>query len=385
MVLASRMAQLGTEKGFEVLARARQLEAAGKSIIHLEVGDPDFDTPEHIRRAACEAINSGHTHYGPAAGDPEFRALVAKHLKLTRGVPYTADQIVIVPGGKPVIFLGMMALVNAGDEVVYSDPGYPTFESMANFLGARPVPIVLREENEFRLDVNELADLVTDRTSLIVLNSPHNPTGGVLAKDDLEAIAALAIDNDLMVLSDETYESIIYEGRQHSIAACEGMADRTLLLDCFSKSFAMTGWRLGFSASHPQLAEALSRLMLNANSCTSSFVQRAGLAALSGPQDATRQMVAAFKQRRDIIVEGLNSLPGISCLSPRGALYAFPNITGTGYSSDELYSRLLDEAGVAVLPGTAFGEHGEGYLRISFASSLDNINEALSRISELLS
>ncbi len=385
MFLASRMARLGTEKGFEVLARAKQLEAEGKEIIHLEVGEPDFDTPEHIRRAACEAINTGHTRYGPPAGDSELRAVVADHIKKTRGADYAADQIVIVPGGKPVIFLGMIALVEAGDEVIYSNPGYPTFESMTNFVGATPVPIILREENEFRLDVNELADLVTDKTSLIVLNSPHNPTGSVLTKDDLEAVAHIAIENDIMVLSDETYESIIYEGQQHSIAAFDGMAERTLLLDCFSKSFAMTGWRLGFSASNTQLAEALTRLMLNANSCTNSFVQRAGIAALCGPMDEPRKMVAAFKQRRDIIVEGLNSIPGISCLYPHGAFYAFPNITGTGYSSDELFSKLLDEAGVALLPGTAFGEHGEGHLRFSYANSVENIQKALDRIGDMLS
>jgi len=385
MLFPSRMERLGTEKGFEVLARARELEAQGRDIIHLQVGEPDFDTPEHIRQAACEAINSGHTHYGPPAGDPELRAAVAEHVSRTRGVNYTPEQIVIVPGGKPAIFLGIMALVEAADEVICPNPGYPIFESVVNFVGGRPVPIILREQNEFRLDVNELVDLVTDRTSVIVLNSPQNPTGSVLTKEDLEAIAEVAIRNDITVMSDETYESIIYEGEQHSIAAVDGMAERTFILDCFSKSFAMTGWRLGFSASSGELADAMTRLQINANSCTNSFVQRAGIAALRGPRDATLAMVSAFRKRRDATVEGLNAIPGMSCLLPHGAFYAFPNIAGTGYASEELYQRLLDEAGVALLPGTAFGEHGEGYLRLSYANSLENINEALARISRFLS
>lgn len=384
MSLSSRMQQLGTEKAFEVLARARELEAQGRDIIHLQVGEPDFDTPQHIRQAACEAINSGHTHYAPPAGDPEFRLVVAQHLYRTRDVQYSPDQIVIAPGAKPAIFLGMLALVQPGSEVICPNPGYPIYESVANFAGATPVPVVLREDKQFRLQVDELIDKVTDNTSLIVLNSPQNPTGSVLTRQDLEAIAEIAIERDITVMSDETYEAIIYEGEHHSIAAIDGMAERTLLVDCFSKSFAMTGWRLGFTASNLPLARALSKLMINSNSCTNSFVQRAGIAALRGPRDDMDQMVAAFKQRRGFMVEGLNSMPGFSCICPPGAFYAFPNITGTGFRSEELYIRLLDEAGVALLPGTAFGSHGEGYLRLSYANSLENIRAGLDRIGELL-
>ena len=385
MRLSSKIEQLQTERAFEVLARARELEAEGREVIHLQIGEPDFDTPEHICQAACEAILSGHTHYTPPAGDPECRAAVAEHIKRTRGVEYSPEQIVIVPGGKPILFYGVIALADAGDEVICPDPGYPAYASVASFVGAKPVSVILREENEFRLDVEELLDKVTAKTSLIVLNSPQNPTGSVLTREDLEAIAEVAIQNDIMVMSDETYESIIYEGEQHSIAALDGMAERTLITDCFSKSFAMTGWRLGFGACNRRLAEALTKVQINANSCTNSFVQRAGIAALQGPMEPMREMVAVFRRRRDRIVEGLNEIPGISCLRPHGAFYAFPNITGTGCSSDELSSKLLDEAGVALLPGTAFGEHGEGYLRISYANSLENIEEALARMRDVLS
>jgi aspartate aminotransferase len=384
MKLSSKIEQLQTEQAFEVLARARELEREGRQVIHLQIGEPDFDTPEHICAAACEAIRTGHTHYTPPGGDPDFCAALAEHIKRTRGVNYSPDQIVVVPGGKPILFYGIVALADAGDEVICPDPGYPAYASVAGFVGAKPVPVVLREKNEFRLDVEELLDKITAKTSLIVLNSPHNPTGSVLTKEDLQAIAEVAINSDLAVISDETYESIIYEGEQHSIAAIDGMAERTLITDCFSKSFAMTGWRLGFGACSRRLAEALTKMQINANSCTNSFVQKAGIAALQGPMAALREMVEVFRKRRDTMVAGLNDIPGISCLCPHGAFYAFPNITGTGYGSEELSSKLLDEAGVALLPGTAFGRHGEGYLRISYANSLENIEEALARIRNFL-
>ncbi|HCU35138.1 MAG TPA: aspartate aminotransferase [Armatimonadetes bacterium] len=384
MFFAERMQRLGTESAFEVLARARELEAQGKHIIHLEIGEPDFDTPAHVRQAAVKAIESGFTHYEPPAGNREFRAAMAAHVTRSRRVEYSADEIVIYPGGKPGIFLGIVALVEPGDEVICPNPGYPIYESVANFAGATPVPIVLREENQWRLDVQELIGLISDRTRLVVLNSPQNPTGGVLTQEDLEAIAAVCIEKDIMVMSDETYETIIYDGQFHSIAAVEGMKERTLIVDCFSKSFAMTGWRLGFSASSGEVAEALTKLMINVNSCTASFTQQAGIAALQGPRDETANMVEVFRQRRDLVIEGLNQIKGISCLKPHGAFYAFPNITGTGYSSNELARKLLDEAGVAVLSGTAFGAHGEGYLRISYAASQDSLREALRRIGGLL-
>lgn len=382
--LSSSMSRLGTESAFEVLARAKQLEAQGREIIYLHIGEPDFDTPSHICEAACAAIRDGHTHYEDPAGMPEFRAAVADHLKATRGLAYEPEQVVIFPGGKPSIFLGILALVDCGDEVICPNPGYPIYESVVNYCGAKPVHIPLREENQFRLDAEELISLVTPKTRLIILNSPHNPTGSVLTWEDYEAIAQVAIRNNIMVLSDETYESIIYDCRQHSIAQVDGMQERTLITDCFSKSFAMTGWRLGFSASCKELAGALTRLIINANSCTNSFVQRAGIAALQGSRHDTRHMVETFQKRRDFIVDGLNALPGVTCLKPNGAFYVFPNITGTGYSSGELYTKLLDEAGVAVLSGRAFGSEGEGYLRISYANSLENIENALDRFARIL-
>ncbi len=385
MQLAERMSHLGTETAFDVLARAKQLEAEGKPIIHLEIGEPDFDTPQHIIDAACEALNSGWTHYGPSAGDPELRQVIADHIQKSRGFPVEPDEVVVVPGAKPIIYWGITALVDPGDEVIYPNPGFPIYESMINFVGGKPVPIALREEIEFRLDPEELADLVTDKTRLIILNSPQNPTGGVLTWEDLEAIAEIAIENDIMVMSDEPYELILYEGKHHSIAAVDGMKERTILLDCFSKSFAMTGWRLGYGVMNKELAAQIAKLQTNCTSCTTSFVQRAGIAALQGPMEPSLAMVAEFKKRRDVIVDGLNAIPGISCLRPHGAFYVFPNVTETGYDCRELADKILEEANVAVLSGTAFGKYGEGYLRLSYANSVENIQEAVSRIGDLLS
>jgi len=385
MRLAERMSRLGTETAFDVLARAKQLEAEGRPIIHLEIGEPDFDTPQHIIDAACEALNSGWTHYGPSAGDPEFRAAIAEHIQQSRGFPVDPDEVIVVPGAKPIIYWGITALVDHGDEVIYPNPGYPIYESMINFCGGKPVPIALREEIEFRLDPEELANLVTDKTRMIILNSPQNPTGGILTQEDLEAIAEIAIENDLIVMSDEAYETIIYEGEHHSIAAVDGMKERTILLDCFSKSVAMTGWRLGYGVMNKELAAQIAKLQTNCTSCTTSFVQRAGIAALQGPLEPSLQMVEQFKQRRDVIVDGLNAIPGISCLRPHGAFYVFPNVTGTGIDCRELADMILEEASVAVLSGTAFGQYGEGHLRLSYANSVENINEAVDRIHKLLS
>ncbi|MFO7945576.1 MAG: pyridoxal phosphate-dependent aminotransferase [Armatimonadota bacterium] len=384
MDFAERMDRLGTETAFEVLARAKELEAEGRDMIHLEIGEPDFDTPQHIIDAACEALNSGWTHYGPSAGDPELREVVADYINQSRGTSYSASNTVIVPGGKPIIYWAITALVDHGDEVIYPNPGFPIYESMINFCGATPVPVPLREENEFRLDANELTDLVTDRTSMIIINSPHNPTGGVLTTDDLEAIGQVAIENDIMVMSDEPYEKILYEGEHHSIAAVDGMQERTIILDCMSKPFAMTGWRLGYGIGPVELVDQIAKLQTNCTSCVASFVQRAGIAALQGPMDDTMKMVEIFKKRRDVIIDGLNAIDGISCLKPHGAFYAFPNITETGYDCRELETMCLEQANVAVLAGTAFGKYGEGYIRLSYANSVEKIEAALARIDEML-
>ena len=385
MRLAERMSRLGTETAFDVLARAKQLEAQGKPIIHLEIGEPEFDTPQHIIDAASEALNSGWTHYGPSAGDPELRAVIAEHIQKSRGFPVEPEEVVVVPGAKPIIYWGITALVDPGDEVIYPNPGFPIYESMINFCGGVPVPIPLREEIEFRLDPAELADLVSDKTKMIIINSPHNPTSGVLTWEDLEAIAEIAMARDIMVMTDEPYELILYEGEHYSIGAVDGMKDLTILLDCFSKTFAMTGWRLGYGVMNRELAAQIAKLQTNCTSCTTSFVQRAGIAALQGPMEPSMAMVAEFKKRRDIVVDGLNSIPGISCLRPHGAFYVFPNVTETGYDCRELADKILEEANVAVLSGTAFGEYGEGYLRLSYANSVENLQEAIHRISELLS
>jgi aspartate aminotransferase len=384
MRLAERMSRLGTETAFEVLARAKALEAQGREIIHLEIGEPDFDTPAHIKAAAVRALEEGWTHYTPAAGIPALREAIADYIRRTRGIPVGPENVVVVPGGKPIMFFAILALVEEGDEVIYPNPGFPIYESMIRFVGGRPVPLRLRMENEFRVDVEELARLITPRTRMLILNSPANPTGGVLTREDLEAIAELCLKHDLVVLSDEIYSRILYEGEHISIASFPGMLERTIILDGFSKTYAMTGWRLGYGVMPEPLAEAVTRLMINSNSCTAAFTQIAGIAALTGPQDEVDRMVAAFRERREVMVEGLNRLPGFRCLKPKGAFYAFPNIEGTGMSSRELAHYLLEEAGVAVLSGTAFGEYGEGFLRLSFANSIENIQKALERIEKAL-
>ncbi len=384
MELAERMSRLGTETAFEVLARAGELEAEGRDIIHLEIGQPDFDTPDYIIEAAYQAMKDGYTGYGPSAGLPEARERYAQYLNDTRGTDYNASEIVITPGAKPILFFAILALVDEGDEVIVPNPGFPIYESVTEFVGATAVPAPLREEREFRLDPEELASLVTDRTKMIIINSPHNPTGSMLTMEDLEAIAEVAMRNEIMVLSDEPYSKMVYDGEFHSIAEVDGMKDLTILLEGFSKTYAMTGWRLGYAAMRSDLAQQIAKLQTNSNSCTASFTQIAGIAAYDGPQEESEAMMAAFKERRDVMVEGLNKLPGVSCLSPAGAFYVFPNVTGTGIDSKELASMCLEEAGVAVLSGTAFGKYGDGYLRLSSANSIENIEAALERIDDLL-
>ncbi len=380
MRLATRMQRLGTETAFEVLVRARALEAQGRDVIHLEIGEPDFDTPANVSEAGVIAIRDGWTHYGPASGQPDLRQTIADYINRSRGTSYSPENVVVTPGGKPIMFFLILALLEEGDDAIFPDPGFPIYRSMIDFVGARAIPLPIREEHDFRLDVDELASLITPQTKFLIINSPANPTGGVLTRADLEAIAALAVQHDLFVLADEIYSEIIYEGDHHSIAAFPGLPERTAILDGFSKTYAMTGWRLGYGVMPQDLAEQVSRLMVNSVSCTASLVQRAGIEALTGPQDTVRDMVSAFRQRRDLMVEGLNGIPGISCREPSGAFYVFPNITGTGMSSKEFADRLLDEFGVAALSGTSFGEYGEGYLRLSYANSEENLAKALQRI-----
>ncbi|HEX9916828.1 MAG TPA: pyridoxal phosphate-dependent aminotransferase [candidate division Zixibacteria bacterium] len=382
MKLAKRMSRLGTETAFEVLARAKKLEAQGKNIIHLEIGEPDFDTPKNITDAAIGALNSGFTHYGPSAGLPELREVIAKYVSKTRNIKVDGENVVVTPGGKPIMFFAILALADEGDEIIYPNPGFPIYESVINFIGAKPIPVKLREENNFRLDVNELKKLVTSKTKMIIINSPQNPTGGILTKDDLGVIAQIAIKNDIMVLADEIYSRMIYDGEHHSITSFDGMPERTIILDGFSKTYAMTGWRMGYGVMNKELTPHIAKLMTNSNSCTATFTQKAGIEALVGPQDKVEDMVKEFKKRRDVIVKGLNSIPKVSCKTPQGAFYVFPNITKTGKKSKELADYLLNEGGVAVLAGTSFGEFGEGYLRLSYANSIKNIEEALKRIKE---
>ncbi len=380
MNVASRMLRLGTESAFEVLARAKALERAGRQIVHLEIGEPDFDTPAHIKEAAKQALDAGATHYGPSAGLPELREAIAKHVGETRGVPVSPEEVVVTPGAKPIMFFTIMALAGEGDEVIYPNPGFPIYESVINFVGGVPVPIPLREESGFGFDLEVFERRVSPKTKLIIINSPENPTGGVLERRQLERIAAIAVARRIPVLSDEIYRQFLYEGEFASIMALPGMREHTILLDGFSKSYAMTGWRLGYGVMPPPLAEHVARLMVNSASCTASFVQLAGIAALQGDQTAVARMVAEFKRRRDLLVDGLNRLPGVRCARPRGAFYVFPNITGTGRPSAEVAERILNEAGVAVLAGTAFGAHGEGYLRLSYANSEANLRLALERL-----
>jgi len=380
MNVAERMSRLGTESAFEVLARARALERQGKEIVHLEIGEPDFDTPAHIREAAKRALDGGATHYGPAAGLPELREAIAKDVGATRNIPVTPEEIVVTPGAKPIMYFVITALVNPGDEVIYPNPGFPIYESVINFVGGVPVPIPLREESGFGLDLDVFERSASSRTKLIIINSPQNPTGGVLEPDQLGRIAEIAKRYRIPVLADEIYKSFLYEGEFASITRFPGMKDLVIILDGFSKSYAMTGWRLGYGVMPEVLAEHVTRLMVNSNSCTASFTQLAGIAALQGDQTPVAKMVAEFRRRRDLIVEGLNRLPGVSCRSPRGAFYVFPNVKALRRPSAEVAEALLKEAGVAALGGTAFGQYGEGYLRLSYANSDANLRKALERM-----
>ncbi len=378
--LAERMGRLGTESAFEVLARAKALEAAGRTIIHLEIGEPDFPTAGHISEAAVEALRAGHTHYVPAPGIPALREAVAAFLERTGRMRVSPDRVVVTPGAKPIMFFTILALAGPGDEVLYPDPGFPMYESITAFAGATPVPVPLRAGNGFLMDTAELERLVSPRTKLLIINSPHNPCGSALTREDCAAIAEIAQRHDIAVLSDEVYWAIRYGPGHASVLDVDGMADRTILLDGWSKTYAMTGWRLGFGVFPPALVEPVTRLAINSVSCTSAFSQYAAIAALDGPQDGVRDMVATFRRRRDIIVAGLNDIPGISCVQPQGAFYAFPDITGTGLTAGQLQARLLDEAGVATLSGSSFGAHGEGFLRLSYANSAQNIATALDAI-----
>jgi aspartate aminotransferase len=379
--LARRMSRLGTETAFEVLNKARALERQGKSIIHLEIGEPDFDTPSNVVEAGVDALRTGWTHYGPSAGLGDLRQTVAEYVSRTRAIKVTGDEVVVVPGGKPIIFFTILALIEEGDEVIYPNPGFPIYESMINYVGGRAVPIHLREDRDFSLDVEELASLINDRTKLIILNSPQNPTGGVLERKEIEQIAKIIGDRNIMVLSDEIYSRLLFDGGQHfSIMSVPGMQERTILLDGFSKTYAMTGWRMGYGVMRPDLAAHITRLMTNSNSCTASFTQVAGIEAIRGDQSSVDRMRSEFQRRRDVFVAGLNKIKGFSCRMPKGAFYVFPNVTGTGWRSKPLADTLLEQAGVAALSGTAFGEFGEGYLRFSVANSLENLEEALERV-----
>ncbi|MDP6422740.1 MAG: pyridoxal phosphate-dependent aminotransferase [SAR202 cluster bacterium] len=380
MKLAQRMSRLGTETAFEVLAKARRLEAEGMNVIHLEIGEPDFESPENVVNAGSDAIVNGYTHYGPSPGFPELRDRIAEEISSTRGLSVTSDNVVVTPGGKPIMFFAILALVDQGDEVLYPNPGFPIYESMIEFVGGVPVPMQLHESSAFNVDVDEIAAQITDRTKLMIVNSPNNPCGSVIPVEDLERLANLAKEHDIVVLSDEIYNRFLYEGEHHSIAAFPGMRDRTIILDGFSKSYAMTGWRIGYGVMPQELVEPISRLATNSVSCTASFTQIAALEALSGPQENSYSMVEEFKKRRDIIVGGLNDIPGIRCPVPLGAFYVFPSIEDTGMSSQHFADSLLSEAGVASLAGESFGRFGNGYIRFSFANSTENLESALERI-----
>lgn len=384
MKLADRIARLDVETAFEVLVKARALESEGKNIIHCEIGQPDFPTPKHIVEAGKKALDEGWTGYGPTQGDPELRDVIAKHISETRGISVTGANVCVVPGGKPVMFYSILELVNEGDEVIYPNPGFPIYESMIKFAGGRPVPVPLLEERQFSFDLNVFRDSLSPKTKMVILNSPQNPTGGVIPATDIQTIADLLRDRDIVVLSDEIYCRMTYGETPISIASMPGMAEKTIILDGFSKIYAMTGWRMGYAVAPEWIIDAMNKLMVNSNSCTASFTQRAGIAALTGSQDEPAKMVAEFRRRRDKFIAGLNELPGFRCPIPAGAFYAFPNITGTGRTSKQLADELLYEAGVACLSGTAFGAFGEGYLRLSYANSLENLMEAVARMRRYL-
>jgi aspartate/methionine/tyrosine aminotransferase len=384
MKLAQRMSRIGVEGDFKVLARARALEAQGRDILHLEIGEPDFDTPSHIVEAGKRALEAGFTRYAPTPGLPELREAIAAHVSRTRAIHVGPEHVSVVPGGKPMIFFPMLALLESGDEVIYPDPAFPIYESMINFLGATPVPIPLVEDRGFSFDLNLLCDRLSSKTKLLILNSPHNPTGGVIPAADIRAIAEMVRDRDLIVLSDEIYSQIYFGEAPLSIASIPGMLEKTIILDGFSKTYAMTGWRMGYGVMPEWMVDAVTKLMVNSNSCTATFTQHAGIAALNGPEDGIKKMVAEFQRRRDAFCAGLNTLSGFRCSIPGGAFYAFPNITGTGLSSDALADALLEKAGVACLSGTAFGKFGEGYLRFSIANSYEKLMDAVGRIQKFL-
>ena len=375
------MNHLGTETAFEVFARAKALEAKGRDIVHLEIGEPDFDTPKNIVDAAMNAIGKGYTHYGPSAGLPEARAAIAEYVARTRGVAVDPLQVVITPGAKPIIFFTVLALLDPGDEVIYPDPGFPIYESMAQYVGAKRVPLPLKEENNFAFDPDQLESLITKKTRLVIINSPHNPTGGVLPKETIARLSELAVKHDFYVLSDEIYSRVIYDGAQnYSPYSYPGMPERTIILDGHSKTYAMTGWRLGYGVFPKEMAARVAKLQTNSTSCTCSFTQIAGVEALQGPQDSVDAMLKEFKTRRDLVVDGLNQIKGFRCHRPSGAFYVFPNISGTGKTSKEVENYLMEEAGVAVLAGTSFGPQGEGFVRLSYANSQANLKKAIERI-----
>ncbi|MBV8549819.1 MAG: pyridoxal phosphate-dependent aminotransferase [Acidobacteriaceae bacterium] len=384
MKLAERMQRIEVESAFDILVKARALEAGGRNVVHLEIGEPDFKTPAHIVEAAKQALDEGWTHYGPTQGLPELRETIAGYVSETRSVSVGTENVCVVPGGKPIIFFPMLALLEPGDEVLYPDPGFPIYRSMIRFLGATPVPIPLTEETGFSFDLNRVRELIKERTKLIVLNSPQNPTGGIIPEQDLRQLAQLVLDRDLVVLSDEIYSRIYYTERPpFSIASVPGMLEKTIILDGFSKTYAMTGWRLGYGVMPPSLVEAVNKLMVNSNSCAATFTQRAAIAAITGPQDDVISMVAEFRRRRDAFCRAVNEVPGFRCALPGGAFYAFANVQGTGIRSKDLADLLLQEAGVAGLDGSSFGENGEGFIRFSYANSLENLDEAVRRIKEL--
>jgi len=384
MKFAAKMEKLKVETAFEMMAKAKKLEAGGKKIIHLEIGEPDFDTPKNIKEAAKKALDDGKTHYGPSAGLPEHRKAIAEYYSKQIGVPYGPEHVVVTPGAKPIMSFAITALLEEGDECLVPDPGFPIYQSMVKFNGGVPVPLPLREENDFRLDVKELKSKITKKTKLIILNSPHNPTGGILTKDDLKAVADISVNNDIPVLSDEIYDRMIYEGKFESIAQFDGMKERTIILNGYSKTYAMTGWRVGYGLMPVELVEHMAQLMTNINSCTATFSQIACIEALKGPQDEVDAMLAELKKRRDFIVNGINKIPGLSCRMPAGAFYAFANIKKTGMTSKQMTEFLLTEAGVCALGGSNFGAAGEGYIRFSYANSIENIGQALEQIAKAL-
>jgi aspartate/methionine/tyrosine aminotransferase len=382
--IAGRMAELGTETAFEILARAKALEAQGRDVVHLEIGEPDFDTPRNVVDAAVQALRDGFTHYGPSAGMPPVRETIAEVFSRDRGVTVGPENVVVTPGAKPILFYSVLACVNPGDEVIYPDPGFPIYGSVIDFFGAKPVPLPLREDRDFTFDLADLEARISDKTKMVIINSPHNPCGSMLSRDDLAGIAELAERHDFWVLADEIYSKVTYEEPFESITQFPGMLDRTIVVDGFSKTYAMTGWRLGYGIMPKDLEPHISRLMTNSNSCTASFTQIAGAEALTGPQDGPCAMVEEFQRRRDFIVDGLNAIEGFRCRKPKGAFYVFPNVSELGMTSEQLQDRLLDDGGVATLAGTSFGAGGEGFLRLSYANSLENIEKALGMIENVL-